>query len=101
MSSSSRRGSPEESLSRPASKISVRWGMPPRLRSALDQLDAIAVRVAHEGDHRPLGAAAGAVRRLLRLDPVLLEAAECALEVLQRERDVVVARAQVVGVDPV
>src|SRR5918999_1902596 len=68
---------------------------------ALDQLDAVAVRVAHEADPRALGAASGPVRRLLGLDALGCQPLERPLQVLHAERDVVVARAEVVGVDAV
>jgi hypothetical protein len=67
--------------------------------AALDQLDAIAVRVAHEAD--PRAALADLVRRLLRLDPVTAEPLQRAVEVVDAERDVVVAGAELVGVDAV
>src|SRR5919108_1998028 len=74
---------------------------PATLTAALDQLDPVAVRVAHEADARALGAASGPVRRLLRIDPVRRQSLERAVEVLDGQRDVVVARPELVGVDPV
>src|SRR3954468_9871725 len=69
------------------------------LLPALDDLDAVAVRVAHEADPRaPL---ADAVRRLLRLDALVLEVLERRVEVRRGDRDVVVAGAELVGVDAV
>jgi len=57
----------------------------------LDELDAVAVGIADEGDTAAGGAAAGAVGRLLGLDALLGEAAEGAVEVADGEGDVVVA----------
>jgi hypothetical protein len=71
------------------------------LRLLADQLDPVAVRVADEADPVALGTAAGAVRRLLRLDALGRELLEGAVEVVDGDRDVVVAGAEVVGVDPV
>src|SRR3954451_14152839 len=69
------------------------------LLPALDDLDAVAVRVAHEADPRaPL---ADAVGRLLRLDALVLEVLERRVEVRRGDRDVVVAGAELVGVDAV
>src|SRR3954454_4438488 len=65
----------------------------------LDQLDAIAVRVAHETKARttlPDG-----VRRLLRLDPLFGQPRQHLIEVVDRNRNVVVARPELVGIDPV
>src|SRR3954451_15133706 len=67
--------------------------------AALDQLDAIAVRVAHEADPRP--ALAHAVGRLLGLDALVLQVREGRIEVGRRDRDVVVAGAELVGLDAV
>src|SRR2546423_10842350 len=59
--------------------------------AALDELDAIAVRVAHEAD--PRAALAHPVQRLLRLDALLRQRREDAVEVVDGDRDVVVAGA--------
>ena len=67
--------------------------------SLLDQLDAIAVRIADEAD--PRAALAHPVRRLLGLDALARRAAERAVEVVDGQRDVVVAGAELVGVDAV
>src|SRR3954452_19385286 len=67
--------------------------------ASFDQLDAIAVRITDEAD--PRAALAHAVRRLLGLDAVPAEPLEGAVEVVDRERDVVVARAELVGVHAV
>ena len=72
-----------------------------RLAGALDQLDPVAVGVADEADSRPFGSPTGAVRRLLRPDAVARQFVESPLQVLDRERNVVVARSEVVRVDPV
>src|ERR1044072_8169510 len=50
-----------------------------------DQLDAVAVRVADEGDAGALGAAAGAVGGLLRLDPLAGQLRQGAVEVVDEE----------------
>src|SRR5687767_6811060 len=65
----------------------------------LDQLDAVAVGVAHEAD--PVAALPHAVGRLLRLDALARQLAQRAVEVVDGERDVVVARAELVGVHAV
>src|SRR3954453_59071 len=63
----------------------------------LDQLDPVAVRVAHEAD---AGAALpDAVGRLLRVDALVGQRRERLVEVVDRQRDVVVTRAELVGVD--
>src|SRR5215213_3560104 len=67
--------------------------------ASFDQLDAVAVRIADEAD--PRAALAHAVGRLLGLDAVPAEPLEGAVEVVDGERDVVVARAQLVGVHAV
>src|SRR4051812_43095203 len=64
---------------------------------ALDELDPVAVRVADEAD--PGAAGADLIGRLLRLDALLAQPRERAVEILDGERDVVVARAELVGVD--
>src|SRR5437588_2576862 len=66
---------------------------------ALDQLDAVAVGVAHEA--QPRAALADAVGRLLGLDALLGEPRQRRVEVAGRDRDVVVAGAELVAVDPV
>ncbi len=61
---------------------------------ALDELDAVVVRVADEADP---GAAFGhLVRRALGLDALLGELGERAVEVVDADRDVTVGRAQLV-----
>src|SRR5215216_7988071 len=67
--------------------------------AALDQLDAIAVGVAHEADPRAAGA--HAVRRLLGLDPLLRQVGQHVVEGRDRDRDVVVTGSELVGVDAV
>ena len=70
---------------------------PPELAD-LDQLDAVAVGIADERDART--ALAHLVRRLLGLDAVLgRQRPELAVEVVGGDRDVVVARAELVRVD--
>src|SRR5215218_4065598 len=66
-------------------------------RPAVDELDAIAVGVRHERDQRQVVAAAGAVGRLLGLHAERIEVAQDGLDVVDGERHVVVARAEVVG----
>src|SRR5215211_2697294 len=63
----------------------------------LDELDPVAVRIAHEA--QAVAALAHGVRRLLGLDALPRELGECAVEILGRDRDVVVAGAEVVAVD--
>src|SRR3954465_2967217 len=70
-----------------------------RCLPALDELDPVAVRIADEAQAR--AALADAVRRLLGLDALLREALERAVEVLDGDRDVVVAGAVLVAVDAV
>src|SRR4051794_26102298 len=66
----------------------------------LDELDAVAVRIADEADpERRVGV--DLVRRLLRVDALLGEVRELAVEVVDGHRDVVVARPQLVAVDAV
>ena len=67
----------------------------------LDQLDAVPIRVADEADAGALGAATGPVGGLLRIDSLGGQSLEGAVEVLDADRDVVVAGAQLVGVDAV
>ena len=67
-----------------------------QLASPLDELDAIVVGVADEAD--PGAAGAHLVRRPLGLDPVLvLQRPECAVEVVDPDRDVAVRGAELVG----
>src|SRR5215218_930077 len=70
-----------------------------RVSALLDQLDAVAVGVAHEAD--PVTALAHPVRRLLGGDALSGQLAERAVEVVDGERDVVVAGAELVRVDAV
>src|SRR3954454_20864820 len=67
--------------------------------ASFDQLDAVAVGVAHEAD--PRAALPDPVGRLLGLDAVAAEPLERAVEVVDGQRDVVVARAELVVVDAV
>ena len=61
---------------------------------SLDDLDPVAVRVAHEA--QPRAALAHRVGRLLRLDPLLGEPRERGVEVVGGDRDVAVAGADLV-----
>src|SRR3954452_9608130 len=65
--------------------------------ASFDQLDAVAVRVPDEAD--PGATIADPVGRLLGLDAVAAEPLERPVEVVDRQRDVVVARAELVGLD--
>ena len=65
--------------------------------AAVDQLDPVAVRVGHERDQRQLLALARVVRRLLGLDAERRQLGQRRVDVVDRERHVVVARAEVVG----
>src|SRR4051812_27076172 len=67
--------------------------------TGLNYLNSVAVRVADEAD--PVPALAHAVGRLLGLDPLLAQLRERRVEVGGGDRDVVVAGAQLVGVDAV
>src|SRR6188474_155393 len=67
----------------------------------LNYLDAVPIGIAQEADAVALGAAAGAVGRLFGLDALGGECLERSVEVVDREGDVVVAAAVVVGVDTV
>src|SRR3954453_8106583 len=67
--------------------------------ASFDQLDAVTVGIAHEAD--PRAALADPVGRLLGFDAVAAEPLEGAVEVVDGERDVVVARAELVVVDAV
>src|SRR3954453_13987468 len=64
------------------------------LPAAVDQLDSVAVRIAHEADERP--AFAHAVRLAFGLDALPLQLFERLLHVVDRQRDVAVAGAVVV-----
>ena len=64
-------------------------------RACFDQLDAIAVGIAHEADAR--AALADRVRRPLRLHALLVQRGQRAVEVGDADRDVAVARADLVG----
>ena len=64
---------------------------------AVDQLDPVAVRVGDEGDQRQLAAVAGVVRGLLGLHADRGQVGERGVDVVDRDRHVVVARAEVVG----
>src|SRR4051812_17417420 len=66
-----------------------------RESTAVDELDPVAVGVLHEAD-RVLLASAGMVRRLLRLDALLRQPRQQRAEVVDRQRDVAVAGAEVV-----
>src|SRR4051812_37033810 len=66
----------------------------PLLPGAVDQLDPVAVRVLDEADER--AALTDAIRLSFRLDALLLQLLERRLEVVDRKRDVAVARADVV-----
>src|SRR5437868_13211616 len=70
--------------------------MPWALR-LFDELDPVAVRVAHEA--QPVAAVADGVWRLLGLDPLLGQVLEGPIEVVRGDRDVAVARPEVVAVD--
>ena len=65
--------------------------------AALDQLDSILIRIADEAQQR--AALADRVRRPLRLDPLRGQLLERLRHVLDRERDVPVGGAELVGVD--
>src|SRR5205814_8731812 len=62
--------------------------------AAPDQLDPVAVRILDEAE--PRAALADLVRRPLRLDPLVLQACERLVEVVDPERDVPVCVAEVV-----
>src|SRR5204863_9037147 len=70
--------------------------MPWALR-LFDELDPVAVGVAHEA--QPVAAVADGVRRLLGLDALLGQVLEGPIEIVRGDRDVSVARPQVVAVD--
>ena len=63
--------------------------------AAVDQLDAVAVRILDEADQR--AALAHAVGLAFGLDALLLQLRERLLEVVDADRDVAVAGAEVVG----
>ena len=67
--------------------------------SRLDQLDAVAVRVAHEAD--PRAALAHRYGGFSGSMPFSPSCASVAVEVVDGQRDVVVAGAELVGVDAV
>ena len=62
--------------------------------AAVDELDAVAVGIAHETEQR--SALTHAIRLALGLDPLLLQLRERAVEVVHGERDVAVTGAEVV-----
>src|SRR5689334_15481463 len=62
--------------------------------AAFDELDAVLVGILHEAEAVPSGA--HRIRRPLGLDSLLLQPRERPVEVVDRERDVTVARAEVV-----
>src|SRR5436305_1359888 len=77
-----------ESGARPARpRALLRAASGPR---ALDELDAVLVRIADEADER--ASFAQAVRLALRLDSLLRQARKRRRHVVDRERDVAVAR---------
>src|SRR5215210_4231705 len=67
--------------------------------SALDQLDAIAVGIAHEAESR--AALAHGVRRFLGLDALLRELGQNLVQVGHGDRNVVVPRPELVGIHAV
>jgi hypothetical protein len=67
-----------------------------RERPSVNQFNAVAIRVGDEADPPDLLAPARRVGRLLRLDALLGQLGEQAVEVVDGERDVVVALAEVV-----
>src|SRR4051794_28819185 len=83
-------------------RSAVRWGASSTVgldpAAPLDELDPVAVRVAHEADQRAV--AADVVRRPLGPDVLLGQLAEGVLQGRHGQRDVVVARAEVIGLDP-
>src|SRR5207253_3518362 len=66
-----------------------------RRLAALDDLDAVVVRVADEAEAR--AALAHRVRRPLGFDALFAEAGQRAVEILDADRDVAVAGAELVG----
>src|SRR5205807_1676851 len=68
---------------------------PEESSATLDELDAISVGVAYEAKAR--ATLAHRVRRALRLDPLLLETPQRPVEIGRRDRDVAIARADLVG----
>ena len=87
-------------LREPDGVLGVRRRRPGRVPSpnplaALDQLDPVAVRVLHEAE--PRAALADRVRRALRLDALTRELRKRAVEVVDADRDVPVARAELVA----
>src|SRR4051812_44825874 len=69
--------------------------LPARSLPGSYQLDPVAVRVAHEAEER--AALADPIRLPLRLDSLLLQPGERRVEIVHRERDVPVPRAEIVG----
>ena len=67
--------------------------------SAFDQFDPVPVGVAHEAD--PGATLDDRVRGLFGLDALFLEVRQLAVQVVGRDGDVVVAGAELVGVDAV
>jgi hypothetical protein len=76
--------------------ISVIWILG-RREVFVDQLDPVAVRVGDEADAADLGPAGGRVGWLFWLDPLGVQLGQQRVEVLDHERQVVVAVAEVVG----
>src|SRR4051812_15550332 len=83
----------------PRSMTAVRRCSAPPGSALLDELDAVPVRVTDEA--QPRAALANRVGRLLGLDAHAREALQGPVHVLDGDRDVVVAGAEVVGVDAV
>src|SRR6266498_4195396 len=83
-------GSAAAALKRRISNV----GLPPR---ALDQLDAVAVRIPDEAE--PRAALAHGVRGAFRLDALLGEARERAVQIVHGDGDVAVAGSKLVGID--
>src|SRR5215207_3534927 len=74
-------------------------GLADGLLALFDELDAVPVRVTDEA--QPRAALAHGIGRLLRLDAHAGETLERAVHVLDGDRDVVVARAELVALDAV
>src|ERR1700733_1142369 len=74
--------------------VSTIWRLPTS-SGLLDDLDPVAVRVAHEAE--PVAALADRVRRTLRLDPLRGQVLQRAVHVLRCDGDVSVPGADVVG----
>ena len=90
-------GRPRGSRRRRGGRSWTRGRRPPRRSGTFDELDPVAVRVAHEA--QPRAVLAHRVRRLLGLDALLAQARRASRRGRRRHRDVVVAGAQLVGVD--